>query len=72
MTESLDLDVSLRSHLAEDVQTWVQYVLDGRLEEAVPLCERMERQGYRLYVTRELRRATRYVRERYRTEEDKR
>ena len=73
VTESLDLDVSLRSHLAEDVQTWVQYVLDGRLEEAVPLCERrMERQGYRLYVTRELRRATRYVRERYRTEEDKR
>jgi hypothetical protein len=72
VSESLNLDVSLRSHIAEDVQGWVQNVLDGRLEDAAPLCQRMERQGYRLYVTRELTRATRYVRERYRTEEDKR
>ena len=70
--ESLNLDVSLRSHIAEDVQSWVQHVLDGRLDAAAPLCQRMGRQGYRLYVTRELPRATRYVRERYRTEEDKR
>ena len=72
VNQSLNLDVSLRSHIAEDVQSWVQQVLDGRLDEAAPLCQRMGRQGYRLYVTRELPRAIRYVRERYRTEEDKR
>lgn len=70
--ESLDLDMSLRTHLAEDVQGWVQDLLDGRLDAAAGHAEAMERQGFRLYLTRDLERARSYVRERYRTEEDKR
>mgnify|MGYP001052206299 CR=1 FL=1 len=70
--ESLDLDMSLRTHLAEDVQGWVQDLLDGRLDAAAAHAEAMERQGFRLYLTRELERARGYVRERYRTETDKR
>jgi Schlafen group 3, DNA/RNA helicase domain len=63
-SESLDLDMSLRTHLAEDVQGWAQDLLDGRLDAAVAHAEAMERQGFRLYLTRELERATKYVRER--------
>lgn len=72
ISESLDLDMSLRTHLAEDVQGWVHDLLDGRLDAAAAHAEAMERQGFRLYLTRELERATAYVRERYRTETDKR
>jgi hypothetical protein len=70
--ESLDLDMSLRTHLAEDVQGWVQDLLDGQLDDAAAHAEMMEKQGFRLYLTRELEQATNYVRERYRLEKDKR
>ncbi|NLO27997.1 MAG: DUF2075 domain-containing protein [Actinobacteria bacterium] len=70
--ESLNLDMSLCTHLAEDVQGWVQDLLDGRLDAAAAHAEAMDRQGFRLYLTRELERAIGYVRERYRSEEDKR
>ncbi|MCL5735368.1 MAG: DUF2075 domain-containing protein [Actinobacteria bacterium] len=72
ISESLDLDMSLRTHLAEDVQGWVQDLLDGRLDASAAHAEAMEKQGFRLYLTRDLQRATRYVRERYRSEQDKR
>lgn len=71
-SETLDLDTSLRSHLAEDVQSWVQDLLGGRLDDAATLSEKMAKQGYRLYITRDLQRATGYARERYRVEQDKR
>jgi len=72
LDEALDLNMSLRTHLAEDVQGWVQDLLDGSLEAAAVHSGRMEKQGFRLYLTRDLQRATSYVRERYRLEEDKR
>jgi len=72
ISESLDLDTSLRTHLAEDVQGWVQDLLDGRLDAAAAHSEAMEKQGFRLYLTRDLQQATSYVRERYRSEQDKR
>jgi len=64
ISESLDLDMSLRTHLAEDVQGWVQDLPEGRLEAAAAHAEAMEKQGFHLYLTRELERATGYVRER--------
>ena len=72
ISESLDLDMSLRTHLAEDIQGWVQDLLGGRLDAAAGHAGAMEKQGFRLYLTRDLERARSYVRERYRTEEDKR
>lgn len=71
-SDSLNLDVSLRTHLAEDVQAWVRALLDGRLHAASAFSENMSKQGYCLYVTRDLERATEYARERYRLETDKR
>ena len=53
-----------RTHLAEDVQGWVQDLPEGRLEAAAAHAEAMEKQGFHLYLTRELERATGYVRER--------
>ncbi len=70
--DSLDLDMSLRTHLAEDVQSWVGRLLNGQLGVAREHADAMGKQGFRLYVTRDLSRAQGYVRERYRTEEDKR
>ena len=52
--ESLNLDMSLHTHLAEDVQGWVQDLLDGRLDAAAGHAETMEKQGFRLYLTRDL------------------
>ena len=72
VSESLNLDMSLRTHLAEDVQNWVGALLDGELDVAAGFSERMAKQGYRLYLTRDLGRAMDYARERYRTERDKR
>lgn len=43
--EALNLTVSLRSHLEEDVQDWVQRLLDGRLQQAAALSERINAQG---------------------------
>ena len=71
-SDSLNLDISLRTHIAEDVQNWVRALLDGQLDSAAAYSEKMDKQGYRLYVTRDLQRATDYARERYRLEEDKR
>ncbi len=71
-SECLNLDVSLRTHLAEDVQDWVSALLIGDLGLAAAHSQKMETQGYRVYVTRELERAATYARERYRLEEDKR
>ena len=50
--------MSLRTHLAEDVQGWVQDLLDGRLDAAAAHAQAMETQGFRLYLTRDLARAS--------------
>ena len=44
--DCLDLTTSLRSHLAEDVQVWVQQTLDGNLDEASALAGVVGRQGF--------------------------
>ena len=71
-SDELNLDVSLRTHMAEDVQKWVRALLDGQLDQAAAFSGKIEKQGYRLYVTRDLRRAKDYAQERYRSENDKR
>jgi hypothetical protein len=62
---SLDLTVSLRSHLAEDVQTWVACLLEGNLEKAGLLSNRISEQGFDIYFTHDLEQAKDYVRSRY-------
>jgi DUF2075 family protein len=71
-SDHLDLTVSLRTHLAEDVQNWVAGLLEGRLEQAADLAGRVRRQGFDLYLTSSRDEAEAYVRERYRGQEDAR
>ncbi|WP_390905305.1 DNA/RNA helicase domain-containing protein [Paenibacillus melissococcoides] len=63
--EKLDLNVSLRSHLADDVSKWVASLLDRNITEATQLSERIHKQGFKMYVTRDLVRAKNYCRKRY-------
>ena len=64
-TAELNLDTSLRSHIAEHVQDWVRALLDGDLEAAANLAPTIEAAGFCLYVTRNVDSAKAYVRERY-------
>jgi DUF2075 family protein len=68
----LDLSVTLRSHLAEDVAQWIKVLLDGNLMAARALAERVTTQGFDVYVTNDISVATNYVKERYQGQENKR
>ena len=70
--ERLDLTVSLRSHLAEDVQTWIAQTLAGDLAAAASTPRTTHDQEFDAYITRDLEVASAYVRERYHDEIDKR
>lgn len=71
--ELLNLTTSLRTHLAADVQDWVRLLLDeGDLPACQQLASRMRRQGFCMYVTRELEQAKDYARERYMGQPQKR
>lgn len=62
---ALDLSISLRSHLASDLQVWVNQLLSGNQATAATLSVSVRNAGFELYVTRDLDLAKRYVRERY-------
>lgn len=68
----LDLSVTLRSHLAEDVAQWIASMLEGDLLHARSLAERVTSQGFDVYLTNDINVATQYVKERYQGQEDKR
>ena len=68
----LDLSITLRSHLAEDVAQWIKSLLDGDLTNARTLAERVSSQGFDVYLTNDINVATNYVKERYQGQEDKR
>ncbi|WP_343089181.1 DNA/RNA helicase domain-containing protein [Methanocalculus natronophilus] len=68
----LDLSASLRSHIAEDVTTWIHSLLRGDLDTSHHLADKMYLQGFDGYVTRDINDAVSYVRARYRSELDKR
>ena len=69
---TLDLTITLRSHMAEDVAQWIKALLEGNLGEARALAECVSNQGFDVYITNDLNVATNYVKERYQGQEDKR
>ena len=71
-SDKLNLTASLRSHLAEDVQDWVMQLLDGKIEEAADLAEKVNSQGFNMYVTRSIDTARGYVQQRYHNADEKR
>ncbi len=70
--EFLNLDISLRSHIAEDVSNLVENVIDEKLDEARTKVDNISESGFDLYVTRDLERAKRYCRRRYEGNSQKR
>lgn len=60
-----DLTVSLRSHLAGDVSSFVNHVIDGDIKKASGLADSIYDAGYSMYFTRDLNAAKEYCRERY-------
>ena len=67
-----DLTISLRTHLAKEVQPWVAQLLAGNLSAAAALLPSLIQAGYAPYVTQDLDAAKAYCRDRYQTEPDKR
>jgi Uncharacterized conserved protein len=70
--DCLDLNVSLRSHIADDVASWVNSLLSGDIDTAAKLGLQVQSQGFRMYITRDLDRAKRYCRNRYEKSPDNR
>lgn len=71
-TDLLDLNVSLRSHIAEDVSSWASEIIDSNIVKAKGYAEKAKEAGFLVYVTRNLDRAKNYCRRRYEGELDKR
>lgn len=64
-SEKLNLDATLRSHLAEDVDKMVDALLRGDLELARKFSENLEKQKFTIYVTNNIELAKRYAKDRY-------
>lgn len=70
--DELNLTLTLRSHLAADLQFWVETLLKGELEQSYEWAQKVKSQGFNLYLTSDLGLAFDYVKERYKTDESKR
>lgn len=69
---ALNLSMSLRTHLAGDVSKFANALVDGDIATAKALSDGILKQGFGMYVTRNLNHAKKYLRERYRNEPTKR
>ncbi|MBD2092886.1 DUF2075 domain-containing protein [Microcoleus sp. FACHB-1515] len=67
-----NLTTSLRTHLAQDLQTWVAQLLTGDIAAAAATMPRLSATGYNAYLTRDLEAAKAYCRDRYLSQPDKR
>ncbi|SET45520.1 Uncharacterized conserved protein [Natronincola peptidivorans] len=63
--DSLDLNITLRSHLAEDVTLWANELLKGNIKGPKKLAEKIISEDFNMYVTRDLNKAKRYCKNRY-------
>ena len=68
----LNLTKSLRSHIAEDVTSWREKLIDGNSSSANELSDEIRSQGFEIYITRDLESAQSYVIGRYDGQYDKR
>lgn len=70
-SSSFNLTISLRSHLSGTVSQFVNYLIDGDLENASKLSDSIFAEGYNMYCTRDLESAKSYCRDRYEDEPNK-
>lgn len=71
-SEHLNLSESLRSHLAEDLQEWINELLSGNHLASQSLIKNLYKQQFDIYLTRDLTKATNYLQSRYANEPEKR
>jgi len=69
---ALDLNITLRTHLAEDLSSWIEALFEGDFSQAHQYADRLRAQGFDMYLTNHLPSATDYVKERYQGQMDKR
>ncbi|SDL36558.1 Uncharacterized conserved protein [Salinimicrobium catena] len=69
--EDFNLTTSLRTHQALTLQQWVEALLENQPEESYLLSADLFKEGYPLYVTRDLEKAKSYVKQKYEGENDK-
>ena len=73
ISPEMSLDVTIRFHAAQHLATWVEQLLvdlpEVKLED---LAKHLRDDGYRLYITRDLEQAKRYLRDRYADEPSRR
>ena len=63
--DDLDLSVSLRSRRADRLHFWVSYLLGEQLEQAADASINIQREGFPMWLTRDLDAARRHAQQRY-------
>lgn len=69
---SLDLTISLRTHLAGDVSNFVNHIITGEIDEATALVRPLYDAGFTMLITRDINAAKEYCRARYEDNMEKR
>lgn len=72
VNDTLNLDTSLRSHLAGDVHLWINKLLAGELSSASKIANLVEEQGFNMYISRSMDDIREYLEYRYLNQEEKR
>lgn len=68
----LDLNVSLRNHLAQDASTFMNHLISGEIDQAKLLAPSLQSAGYTMLVTQDLDAAKAYCTTRYMGQSSKR
>ena len=68
----LNLDTSLRSHLAGDIHLWINQVLSGNIDEAFSISRTVRSDGFDMYLSQSTKEIKDYLQKRYLGEQDKR
>lgn len=71
IVEDFNLTHSLRTHQALNLQTWVAFILDNKIQEAATISKKLFQDGYPIYITRNITLAKNYVRKKYEDEPTK-
>lgn len=70
--DELNLNRTIRSHLAEESHLWVNLLLESQIDDAKNIAETVRTKGFDMYCTRDLQAAKDYVINRYDGSFDKR
>lgn len=70
--DNFNLNETLRSYLANDVSKYINLLLDGEIEKARNLSTSILEAGFNMYVTRDLKKAEEYCKNRYSDNNNKR